>query len=122
MHRKVTIHVCGALLALTATVAVAHHGWGGNNNAIEVTGTVVTPVDLSGPHGTMQIRDADGKVWDLKLAPAPRTQRAGLSADTLPVGTVVKASGMRNDNADRFEVKTRRVTHGETHYDVYPPE
>jgi hypothetical protein len=27
---------------------------------------------------------------------------------------------MRNDNAERFEIKTARVTQGETNYDVYP--
>jgi hypothetical protein len=109
----------GALLGLTATAAVAHHGWGGNNQAVQVTGTVVSPVDLSGPHGTMQIRDADGKVWDLTLAPAPRTQDAGLTASTLAVGAEVTAFGMRNDNAERFEIKTARVTHDGKNYDVY---
>ena len=120
MQRQITLPVFAAFLALTATAAVAHHGWGGNNKAIEVTGTVVTPVDLSGPHGTMQIRDAAGQVWDLTLAPAPRTQRAGLTAETLAVGTEVTAFGMRNDNAERFEVKTARVAQGATNYDVYP--
>ena len=112
----------GALLALTATAAVAHHGWGGNNQAVQVTGTVVTPVDLSGPHGTMQIRDADGQVWNLTLAPAPRTTRAGLAADTLAVGATVTAFGMRNDDVQRFEIKTARVSHGGTNYDVYPEQ
>ena len=112
----------GAILALTATAAVAHHGWSGNNTAVQVTGTVVTPVDLSGPHGTMQIRDANGQVWNLTLAPAPRTTRAGLAADTLAVGTEVTAFGMRNDNTERFEIKTARVAHGGTNYDVYPEQ
>jgi hypothetical protein len=122
MRKQLSIHFLGALLALSATAVVAHHGWSGNTAAIQLTGTVVSVVDLSGPHGTMQIRDADGKVWDLTLAPAPRTQGAGLGADTLAVGDEVTISGMRNDNLDRFEVKTRRVTHKGTNYDVYPPE
>ena len=122
MQRQFTLPLIGAVLALTTTAAVAHHGWGGNNSAVEVTGTVVTPVDLSGPHGTMQIRDAAGQVWDLTLAPAPRTQRAGLTADTLAVGTEVTAFGMRNDNSSRFEIKTARVAQGGTNYDVYPDQ
>jgi hypothetical protein len=122
MHRHTTSCVLGSLLALAATTAVAHHGWSGNNDAVAITGTVVSPVDLSGPHGTMQIRDANGQVWDLTLAPAPRTQRAGLAADTLAVGTEVTATGMRNDNPERFEIKTARVTHGTTNYDVYPDQ
>ena len=122
MHLRKLSLIGGALLTLTATAAVAHHGWGGNNQAVQVTGTVVTPVDLSGPHGTMQIRDADGQVWDLTLAPAPRTTRAGLAADTLAVGAEVTAFGMRNDNQGRFEIKTARVSHGGTNYDVYPEQ
>ena len=108
-----------AAMALSGA-ALAHHGWGGNNQALQLTGTVVAPVDLSGPHATMQIRDADGQVWDITLAPAPRTSRAGLAADTLEIGAEVTLTGMRNDDPARFEMKTRRVTHDGTNYDVYP--
>jgi hypothetical protein len=121
MSRQTSLLILGVSLTLASTYAVAHHGWSGNNQAVQVTGTVVTQVDLSGPHGTMQIRDADGQVWDATLAPAPRTQRAGLGEETLAVGAEVTLTGMRNDNPQRFEIKTRRVTHGETNYDVYPP-
>jgi len=110
-----------AMLLLSAA-ATAHHGWSGNNQAAQISGVVVSPVDLSGPHGTMQIRDENGNVWDVTLAPAARTARAGLSEDTLAIGAEVTLTGMRNDNPDRFEIKTRRVTHGGTHYDVYPPQ
>ena len=115
------IAVTGTIaLALSAT-ASAHHGWSGNNQAFELSGTVVTPVDLSGPHATMQIRDAEGQIWNITLAPAPRTARAGLDESALPVGAQVSISGMRNDDPSSFEVKTRRVTHEGTNYDVYPP-
>ena len=110
----------GAALALGSMSAGAHHGWGGNSQPIELTGTVVSAVDLSGPHATMQIRDADGQVWDITLAPAPRTARAGLDAKAVPVGAEVTISGMRNNDPSRFEVKTRRVTHDGKNYDVYP--
>lgn len=121
MSRQTSLLILGVSLTLGSTLAVAHHGWSGNNEPVQITGTVVTPVDLSGPHGTLQIRDADGQVWDATLAPAPRTQRAGLGEDTLAVGAEVTLTGMRNDDLGRFEIKTRRVTHGETNYDVYPP-
>ena len=110
-----------AAVAFFSASAAAHHGWSGNNEAIELSGTVVTPVDLSGPHATMQIRDADGQLWDITLAPAPRTARAGLDEEVLPVGAEVTLRGMRNDDQGKFEVKTRRVTHDGTNYDVYPP-
>ena len=113
--------VFGVGALLLAASASAHHGWGGNNEAYEITGVIVTNVDLSGPHGTMQVRDANGQIWDITLAPAPRTARAGLREDTLEIGTEVTLTGMRNDNPERFEMKTRRVSHEGTHYDVYPP-
>lgn len=112
-----TSAVAGALLCMTAA---AHHGWSGNNQPFELSGTVVSGVDLSGPHATMQVRDADGQVWNITLAPAPRTARAGLEESTIPVGAAVTVSGMRNDDAGTFEVKTRRVTHEGRNYDVYP--
>lgn len=117
---KVSLALGGAVLALGSMSAVAHHGWGGNSTPIELTGTVVSAVDLTGPHATMQIRDADGQVWDVTLAPAPRTARTGLDAKAVPVGAEVTISGMRNDDPARFEVKTRRVTHNGKNYDVYP--
>lgn len=108
--------------AFVAVPAVAHHGWGGNGQPIELSGTVVAAVDLSGPHATMQIRDAQGQLWDITLAPAPRTARTGLDAEAVPVGATVTVTGQRNDDAAKFEVKTRRVTHAGKNYDVYPEE
>jgi len=119
---RALVSTLGFAAILLSGSAAAHHGWGGNNEAFELTGTVVTPVDLSGPHATMQVRDADGQVWDITLAPAPRTSRAGLAEDTLAIGAEVTLTGMRNDDAARFEIKTRRVAHGGTNYDVYPPQ
>jgi hypothetical protein len=121
MRRFVSTAALGTVAALFAVGATAHHGWSGNSQSLELTGTVVTPVDLSGPHATMQIRDADGNVWDVTLAPAPRTARAGLAEETLAVGAEVTLTGMRNDDSQRYEIKTRRVSHDGTNYDVYPP-
>lgn len=111
---------CASALLFFSVAAQAHHGWGGNSEPIELTGTVVSQVDLSGPHATMQIRDAEGQVWNITLAPAPRTARAGLTEAAVPVGAEVTISGERNDDPSRLEVKTRRVTYNGTHFDVYP--
>jgi hypothetical protein len=119
--RSLVVTIGMSAMALSGA-ALAHHGWGGNTQPLEVSGTVVAPVDLSGPHATMQIRDVDGNVWDVTLAPSARTSRAGLAEDTLAVGAEVTLTGMRNDDAERFEIKTRRVSHDGTNYDVYPPQ
>ena len=118
MRLSLTVAAIAALLSLPA---LGHHGWGGNEGEIEVTGVVETGLSLSGPHGTMQIRDGEGMVWQVTLAPAPRTHRAGLREGTVPVGAEVTVHGERNADPDVYELKTRRVTYGDTHYDVYPP-
>jgi hypothetical protein len=111
------------LLGFFATQASAHHGWSGNSAGdIEVTGVLVTQVSLSGPHGTMQIRDSDGNVWDITLAPGPRAHRAGLRQNTIPLGETVTVQGERNENPERYEAKVRRVIWNDKAFDVYPPE
>lgn len=114
--------VCSIVLAAAASVQ-AHHGWSGNTAGdVEVTGTVVTAVDLAGAHGRMQIEDAEGNVWDITLAPGPRTHRSGLREGVIPVGSEVTVIGERNDDPNVYEAKVRRVIYGEQVFDVYPPE
>ncbi|HWA21209.1 MAG TPA: DUF6152 family protein [Caulobacterales bacterium] len=110
-----------ALLSLTAAPAFAHHGWGGNQEAeFELTGTVVKQVSLAGPHATMQIKDKNGQVWDITLAPPARTDRAGLKENSIPLGATVMVHGHRNSDMKRFEIKTERVTWEGKVFNVYP--
>ena len=119
MGKLVFALVVGSLLLLPVGVS-AHHGWGGNSNAeFEITGTVEQAVSLAGPHATMKIR-ANGQVWDLTLAPPPRTQASGLTEKVIPVGATVTVHGHRNKDPKRFEIKTERVTWNNQVYNVYP--
>ena len=80
MHSRLALCLSLAILAisLSALPALAHHGWGGNaDQEFELTGTVESSVSLAGPHATMKIK-ADGKIWDITMAPPARTERAGL--------------------------------------------
>jgi len=63
---------------------------------------------------------ADGKVWDLTLAPPARTERAGLKEGIIPVGATVTIHGHRNRDPKRFEVKTERVVWNGHTFNVYP--
>ena len=110
-----------AIALLFPTVAFAHHGWGGNDSKeYELTGTVAKGVSLAGPHATMQIKTSDGKLWDLTLAPGPRTEGAGLKEGIIPVGATVTAHGHRNKDAQKLEMKTERVTWNGKTFNVYP--
>jgi hypothetical protein len=107
-------------LLLSALPTAAHHGWAGNfDQEFELTGVVETGVSLAGPHATMKVR-ADGKVWDITLAPPARTQRAGLKEGTIPVGATVTIHGHRNRDQNRLEMKTVRVTWNGQTFQVYP--
>jgi hypothetical protein len=110
-----------AAFGVGALPALAHHGWGGQQSEqFELTGKLHGDVSLAGAHGSMQIVDDKGQVWDVTLAPAARTERAGLKPGVIPMGSTVTISGHRNSDMKRFEVKTERVTHAGTNYDVYP--
>jgi len=122
MHSRLSLSVRFGILAisLSALPAAAHHGWAGNaDEEFELTGTVERGVSLAGPHATMQLR-ADGKIWDLTLAPPAPTQRAGLKEGIIPVGATVTIHGHRNRDANRLEVKTERVIWNGRTFNVYP--
>jgi hypothetical protein len=120
MRTLLTATLAAAAFALTTLPATAHHGWAGNaKEHFEISGTVESPVSLSGPHATMKIR-AEGQLWDITLAPPARTERAGLTEKIIPVGATVTVRGHRNSDAKRFEIKTERVTWNGRTFDVYP--
>jgi hypothetical protein len=122
MKARIALQLAVTCLLSTvfAGLTLAHHGWGGNDEEeFELTGTVEVPVSLAGPHATMKIR-ADGQLWDITLAPPARTERAGVKADTFPIGAKVTVHGHRSKEAGKFEIKTERVTHNGKLYNVYP--
>jgi hypothetical protein len=107
-------------LAMAVLPAAAHHGWGGQGSEeFEIVGTVEKGVSLAGPHATMKVR-ADGQVWDITLAPPPRTESTGLKEGVIPVGAQVTIHGHRSRDANRYEIKTERVTWNGRTFDVYP--
>ena len=120
MIKRMLMATLAATAAAVALPALAHHGWSGQGDEqFELSGTVEEPVSLAGPHATMKVR-AQGQVWDITLAPPPRTQAAGLTPDALKKGANVTVSGHRNKDSKRFEIKTERVTADGKTYDVYP--
>jgi hypothetical protein len=127
--RRRSSHCWLGTLAGAALVAIvslplpasAHHGWGGySDQDFEISGTVESPVSVAGPHAALKIRAADGKIWDVVLAPPARTQRAGLKDGIIPLGAKVTAHGHRHRDAGRFEIKTERLSWGDRVFNVYP--
>jgi hypothetical protein len=118
--QKLTIAVA-ALVTLSMVPLSAHHGWGGYfGDEFELTGTLETAVSLAGPHATAKMRTADGKVWDVVLAPGGRTANAGLKEGIIPLGAKVTAHGHRHRDQNKLEIKTERLTYNGKTYNVYP--
>src|SRR6267154_3147080 len=98
--------------AMVVTPAFAHHGWGGQEEAVTtLSGTVVQGVSLSGPHATMKIK-VGSDVWDLTLAPPARAERAGLKEGLIPVGATITVRGNRNLDHARHEMKCIYIKQG----------
>jgi hypothetical protein len=117
--RVTSVTLVVALLA-GSVAAVAHHGWEGyRTEDFELSGTVETPVSLAGPHASLKIR-ADGQLWNVVLAPPPRTARAGLKEGIIPAGATVTAYGHRHKDPKTFEIKTERLRWNDRLFDVYP--
>jgi len=118
-RRAISFAAAIALIAGSLPV-LAHHGWEGyRTEDFEITGTVETAVSLSGPHASLKIK-ADGQVWNVVLAPPPRTARAGLKEGMIPVGATVTAYGHRHKDPKTLEVKTERLRWNDKLFNVYP--
>jgi hypothetical protein len=120
MQTRRSVWIALSAFMVSAVPLAAHHGWAGNSEKeFEISGTVEQAVSLAGPHATMKIK-SEGQVWDLTLAPPARTQAAGLTENSIPVGAQVKVHGHRNMDPKRFEIKTERVTYNGKTFNVYP--
>ena len=114
------ILTAAAVIVALSLSASAHHGWGGyETKEFEITGTVDTPLAMSGPHATMKIK-VDGQVWALTLAPPNQTTKSGIREAKIPVGATVTAHGHRSVNPKNFEIKTERITYNGKVFNVYP--
>ena len=92
-----------------APAALAHHGWGGYKERLEMTVTV-TELVLRNPHDRLLAVDADGNEWNLLLAPPARNRRFGFSEESVTVGDELELYGQKHP--DRNEVKVHCLYRG----------
>lgn len=101
---KFMISVAGAVvLVLAASVATAHHGWGGYKDRLAITVTV-TELVLRNPHDRLLAVDADGNEWNLLLAPPARNRRFGFSEESVSVGDELELYGQKHPKRDEIKV------------------
>ena len=109
-----------ALLGLSATLALAHHGWSwAEEEQTELTG-VIQEVFVGPPHPTLQVETADDGVWTVELGNPNQTARSGFSEDSAKAGDQVTALGNRSLDPNEKRMKAVRITVGDRTYDIYP--
>lgn len=97
---------------LIAGVAFAHHGWSSYDETkpLTVDGTIKTS-SWANPHGTATF-EADGKTWEVVLAPTSRMQARGLTEAMIAAGTKARIVGYAH-KTQANEMRAERITVGE---------
>lgn len=108
-------------LALAAAgKASAHHGWTwAETEQTELKGTIET-ISMSPPHPSLEVRDAEGTLWQVDLGNPNQTARSGFTGETAKAGDAVTVLGNRNLDKARAHIKAVRITLDGTNYDMYP--
>ncbi len=98
-------HFASLLTALVvlAPAALAHHGWGGYKERLEMIVTV-TELVLRNPHDRLLAVDADGTEWNLLLAPPARNRRFGFSEESVSVGDELELYGQKHPSRNEIKV------------------
>lgn len=99
------------VLGFSVSVAVAHHGWSAYDEKTPLTvDGIVKSAEYANPHGTMKF-EADGKTWDVVLAPVSRMRTRGLTEEMLKSGTRARVVGYQHRQV-ATEMRAENVTIG----------
>jgi len=96
-----------AATLLLPSFVFAHHGWGGYTTEVAMSVTV-TGLRLGNPHDRLLAVDADGREWNLLLAPPARNRRFGFGEQSVSVGDVIDLFGRRHPK--RLEIKVHCIS------------
>lgn len=99
-------------VALAPVPLMAHHGWSNyhEDKPLTVDGTI-TASTYGNPHGTARV-EANGKTWDVVLAPTSRMQTRGLTEAMLQKGTKARVVGYQHKTV-ASEMRAERITIGD---------
>ena len=114
------IFLASAFALAVSAPALAHHGWGGYQNAeTNIVGTVVEQVNLAGAHASIKLQGENGQIWRVILSPPHSTVAAGIRERTFPVGAKLTVSGHRHSDPSRLEMKSEELTMGQRTFSLY---
>lgn len=114
------LRVPALFLLLAASPALAHHGWSwAQSEQMTLEGTVES-VAIAPPHPMIQVRDSEGKVWQVDLGNPRQTQASGFTPMSAQKGDAITVLGNRSRDEAKPHMKAVRVTIAGRNYDMYP--
>ncbi len=109
-----------AAVAVPSLPALAHHGWDwAQAEQTEMKGTV-QKVSMAPPHPSLQVKAADGVVWQVDLSNPGQTERSGFTGTSAKPGDFIVVLGNTHKDKAKRVMKAVRVTIGGKSYDLYP--
>jgi len=116
--------IVAASLALPATAALAHHGWGWTQDEeSRLTGTI-EEISFGNPHMQIKLRVGGGRgaenVWHVDLSPPIVARGSGFEPGVASAGDTVTLTGHRARDRDQLAFKAETVTVDGRTYNVYP--
>jgi hypothetical protein len=109
-----------AAVAVASLPALAHHGWDwAQAEQTEMKGTV-QKVSMAPPHPSLQVKAADGVVWQVDLSNPGQTERSGFTGTSAKPGDSIVVLGNKHKDKAKRVMKAVRVTIGGKSYDLYP--
>lgn len=119
-RRRVAQLLLGAAAAGTSLPALAHHGWSwAEDQQTELKATIVS-ISMAPPHPSLQVKAADGVVWQIDLGNPNQTERSGFTATSAKPGDAVTILGNRHKDKTKMQMKAVRITIAGKNYDMYP--
>lgn len=119
-RRRVAQLLLGAAAVGTSLPALAHHGWSwAEDQQTELKATIVS-ISMAPPHPSLQVKAADGVLWQIDLGNPNQTERSGFTATSAKPGDAVTILGNRHKDRTKMQMKAVRLTIGGKNYDMYP--
>ncbi|MES2700048.1 MAG: DUF6152 family protein [Pseudomonadota bacterium] len=119
MHKRFAV-IAATSLATLPLAAAAHHGWGWTQEQESRLAGTIQSISFGNPHMHLQIRDAEGALWEVDLSPPIVAAPSGFSSDHARAGDRVSVTGHRARDAAVRGFKGETITVRGRTFDVYP--
>jgi len=119
-RRRLLAATLAASLAAVTLPALAHHGWDWAQAEQTEMKDTVQKVSMAPPHPSLQVKAADGVVWQVDLSNPGQTERSGFTGTSAKPGDSIVVLGNKHKDKSKRVMKAVHVTIGGKNYDMYP--